>query len=45
MWERIGSTPSEKDSIVLQFYNSNDSTWQSVWNMKGMSVDSIYRTR
>lgn len=43
MWERIGSTPSEKDSIVLQFYNSNDSTWQSVWNMKGMSVDSIYR--
>lgn len=44
MWERIGSTPSEKDSIVLQFYCSSDSSWQNVWSMKGMSVDSLYKT-
>lgn len=42
MWQRIGSTPSEKDSIVLQFYNSLDSSWTSVWNMKGTYTDSIF---
>lgn len=42
MWERIGIAPSSKDSIVLQFYKSNQNVWQSVWQMNGTSLDSIY---
>lgn len=42
MWEAIGSAPSKNDSIVLQFYKSNQSLWQTVWSIKGTCVDSIY---
>lgn len=42
MWERIGSFPSNKDSIILQFYKFNQNSWQTVWSIKGTSIDSIY---
>lgn len=37
----MGDKPQLEDSIVLQFYNQKDNIWQSVWNMEGMSVDSM----
>ena len=43
LWERIGSAPSSKDSIVLQFYKSNQDVWQTVWSRKGSPLDSIYK--
>lgn len=43
LWERIGSAPSSKDSIILQFYASNQDTWTTVWSLRGTSVDSIYK--
>lgn len=42
MWERIGSQPSSKDSLVLQFFSATENTWNTVWSMRGESVDSIY---
>ena len=44
MWERIGSQPSSKDSLVLQFFSATENSWTSVWSMKGMSVDSLFAT-
>ncbi len=43
LWERIGSAPSSKDSIILQFYASNQDTWNTVWSMRGTNLDSIYK--
>lgn len=42
MWERIGSGPSSKDSIVLEFFDASNSSWNHVWSMKGRSCQSIY---
>lgn len=42
IWESIGSTPSKKDSLVLQFYSKEDNIWNSVWKTQGLSIDSIY---
>ena len=42
MWERIGSQPSSKDSLVLQFFSATENSWTNVWSMKGMSVDSLF---
>lgn len=37
----IGNTPDIADSIVLQFYNTATNTWQSVWKLAGLSLDSF----
>ena len=42
IWENIGSTPSKKDSLVLQFYCLETDIWNSVWKIDGLSIDSIY---
>lgn len=42
MWERIGSAPSSKDSIVLEFYSNIDDVWQKVWSMKGTDCQTLY---
>lgn len=42
MWERIGSQPSSKDSLVLQFFSATENSWNTVWSMKGMSVDYLF---
>lgn len=42
LWESVGSTPSKKDSLVLQFYSLAENTWNSVWKAEGLSVDSIF---
>ena len=43
LWERIGTAPSSKDSVVLQFYKSNQDVWTTVWRMKGTNLDTIYK--
>lgn len=42
VWERIGHQPSEKDSLVLQFFSASENEWNSVWSIKGTSVDSLF---
>jgi hypothetical protein len=37
----LGAQPNEGDSLVLQFYNPTFDRWKSVWNHKGMSLDSF----
>lgn len=41
MWERIGDTPDDADSLFLDFYSPSDSTWQNVWGRGGISVDTL----
>ncbi|MDR0970939.1 MAG: T9SS type A sorting domain-containing protein [Bacteroidales bacterium] len=42
LWETIGSAPSKKDSLVLQFYSLGDNSWNTVWKTEGLLLDSIY---
>lgn len=37
----LGNAPEEFDSLVLQFYDKNADEWNSVWNHKGMELDSF----
>lgn len=41
LWERIGDTPQQQDSIFLDFYRPVDSTWVTVWCRGGTTVDSL----
>ncbi len=41
-WERLGDAPEAEDSLVLEFYNPVQQTWNHVWASKGMPLDSIY---
>ncbi|MCK5846680.1 MAG: T9SS type A sorting domain-containing protein [Bacteroidales bacterium] len=36
-----GSIPLSGDSLVLQFYDDNNSKWNSVWNIDGMPLDTF----
>mgnify|MGYP000943452580 FL=1 len=42
LWAGIGSTPSKRDSLVLQFYSLNDDSWSTIWKIEGIKLDSIY---
>ena len=41
LWERVGDTPDDADSIFLEFYNPGDSTWQTMWARGGTCVDTL----
>ncbi len=41
MWERIGSTPSEKDSLLLEFYDTETQKWNLVWGHEGFDLDTL----
>lgn len=41
MWARIGDTPEEQDSLLLEFYNPTENAWQRVWGCAGVSVDTL----
>ncbi len=41
LWERIGDTPDDFDSLFLDFYRPSDSTWQNVWGRGGISIDTL----
>ena len=42
MWERIGDTPEQQDSLILEFYNPVDSIWERVWSTKGCQADTLH---
>ena len=41
MWERVGECPDLQDSLFLDFYRPQDSTWVTVWARGGISVDTL----
>lgn len=41
LWERIGDTPDDEDSIFLDLYRPADSSWQTVWGRGGISIDTL----
>ena len=41
LWERVGDTPDDADSLFLDFYRASDSTWQTVWARGGICVDTL----
>ena len=42
MWERIGNAPSVDDSLMLDFYDANLNTWNTVWASAGFDLDTLY---
>lgn len=40
-WERVGDNPSEQDSLILEFFASDDSMWHQVWASPGFVVDTV----
>lgn len=42
MWERIGNAPAEEDSIILEFYDTNNDKWNIVWASAGFELDTLY---
>ena len=41
MWERNGDAPEFADSLILDFYNPVDSSWNMVWCTSGWSPDDL----
>ena len=41
MWERVGDTPEGSDSLVLEFYDATEGTWNQVWAIGGCSADTL----
>ena len=41
MWERVGDTPDEYDSLILEFYNASEDKWVMEWSTGGVSVDTL----
>mgnify|MGYP002625810277 CR=1 FL=1 len=41
LWERVGDTPDDQDSLFLDFYSPAARRWQTVWSRGGCSVDSL----
>lgn len=39
-WERVGDAPSSQDTLFLDFYNSVDSSWVTVWFTPGFDADT-----
>ncbi len=40
-WETIGSLPSYSDSIILEFFTS-ENEWERAWAMGGIPLDSLF---
>lgn len=41
LWERVGDTPNESDSLYLDFYKPGADEWVTVWSRGGVSVDTL----
>ena len=41
LWERIGEAPDEEDSLLVEFYDPEADTWQTVWATGGISEDTL----
>ncbi len=44
MWERVGNTPSQQDSLFLECYAAADSQWHIVWATGGFDADTAGRS-
>ena len=42
MWERVGDCPEDADSLILEFYDSSNDSWEQIWSTGGVSADSLY---
>ena len=42
MWERVGDTPESGDSLVLEFYDATNDTWNRVWGISGCEADTLF---
>lgn len=42
MWERVGDVPESQDSLILEFYDPQDDSWNRVWTMQGCSADTLF---
>ena len=42
MWERLGDTPEAGDSLVLEFYDSANDTWNWIWSSGGCAADTLF---
>lgn len=42
-WDRTGSVPGKKDSLIVQFYKYNQDNWESVYRIEGKYLDSLYK--
>lgn len=45
MYQRggLGEAPELQDSLTVQFWSPQDSTWNQVWGVKGMGVSTEFR--
>ncbi len=41
LWERVGDTPDDSDSLYLDFFRPSDSTWLTVWARGGTCIDTL----
>lgn len=41
LWERTGEMPDAQDSLFLDFYDTRDCVWVTVWGREGISVDTL----
>lgn len=41
MWQRIGDTPEEQDSLVLEFYDPTNQNWERIWTTEGVEADTL----
>ena len=42
MWERIGDTPENQDSLILEFYDPTHQSWERVWVTPGIAADTLF---
>ena len=42
MWERIGDTPENQDSLILEFYAPAQHQWKRVWVTPGIPADTLF---
>ena len=42
MWERMGDAPEAGDSLVLEFYDSANDTWNWIWSSGGCAADTLF---
>ncbi|MBO4600578.1 MAG: hypothetical protein J5641_07550, partial [Bacteroidales bacterium] len=42
MWERIGDCPESADSLVLEFFDAENNTWDRIWSSSGCPADTLF---
>lgn len=42
MWERVGDCPEAGDSLVLEFYDAANDSWNWIWSTGGEEADTLF---